>query len=62
VVEGELAVWVIESVSSEINAVPLLRQSVQRAQDAISAGPPDEARINAVVSTLAAELALKPPP
>ncbi len=48
---------VIKSVSDEINAVPLLWRSVQRAQSAIAAGPPDEARINAVVATLAAELA-----
>lgn len=47
----------IESVSSEINAIPLLRRSVQRAQDAIVAGPPDETRVNAVVTALAAELA-----
>ena len=48
----------IKSVYSEINAVPLLRQCVQRAQSAIiAAGPPNQARVNAVVATLAAELA-----
>lgn len=51
---------VMDSASSEISeitAVPLLEQSVRRANSAVSGGPVDEARINAVIATLAAELA-----
>lgn len=55
-----ISLSVIDSASgqiSEMTAVPLLEQSVQRANGAVSGGPFDETRVNAVVATLAAELA-----